>query len=206
MSYEWKKWAHHELVLLERSENVNTYVISILKRAIDLSSALEEEPENFYDYISLLETLLDHRPLSALEDKNTEWIDIGETGNKKHKRHVSLVKLASGACWDYGIVWPIAVHQTPLNLSRDAVTAELFPIFFDKFPITFPYEPPKHGYRIYYDAIVDGDYIYWAIYKTRNVDTGVISDMNLYYRVSKEGEREEINPEDFHKLLEDDDE
>lgn len=220
----WGNWAREELRHLINSEEVSIKLENAIKEFIDTSEIFDEEEDDFIAFGEHVETLINCRPLTQLTGADDEW-RISETwkgsdaidnyynrtidSNKDkfikfvHKRFPSLVKTDTGKVIDYSVMYPIAVH-TSIGMVDHGIVRDLYLDFFDKHPIEFPYTPGERKWRAYLDIVEKGGAKYVAWYKYRNVYTNDLEDINYFYTIAEDGEKNEITMEDFKKVLRDD--
>ena len=164
---------------------------------------------------SILNRLIDGRPLTPIEDTPDVWNDITElkedgTVEYQCNRMSSLFKKVhtdgSVEYTDVGRVYGVDIHNPDLTYSSGLLTR----IINEMFPIKMPYMPASKSYKfVTTDFLVDpknGDFDTMALF-TLTKPNGDKIEVNRYFRAPEEGEQEtypgwvEISEDEYTKRV-----
>ena len=165
---------------------------------------------------SILNRLIDGRPLTPIEDTPDVWNDITElkedgTVEYQCNRMSSLFKKVhtdgSVEYTDVGRVYGVDIHNPDLTYSSGLLTK----IINEMFPIKMPYMPASKSYKfVTTDFLVDpknGDFDTMALFTLTEPSGEKTMEVNRYFRAPEEGEEEtypgwvEISEDEYTKRV-----
>ena len=165
---------------------------------------------------SILNRLIDGRPLTPIEDTHDVWNDITElkedgTVEYQCNRMSSLFKKVrvdgSIEYTDVDRVYGVDIHNSDLTYKSGLLTR----IINEMFPIKMPYMPASKSYKfVTTDFLVDpknGDFDTMALFTLTEPSGEKTMEVNRYFRAPEEGEEEtypgwvEISEDEYTKRV-----
>lgn len=215
-------WAEEEVKLACEEEKSNNdelwdYGCACYKSALEVFKVLCEQGHSGFSIKvveSILNRLIDNKPLTAIEDVDSVWNDVHEYYDKNAKkgtkfqckRMSSLFKeiMPDGSVKYSDVDRVVCYDNDAVDVSCTCGLATA--IVDEMFPIEFPYYPPVKLFKMYFtDFLVDpknGDFDTMK-FTTLVKPDGVARGINRYFREPYEGEVEtypgwvEISEEEY---------
>lgn len=200
------EWARREVELACEKENPNRkegewdYGCACYESALKAYECMINDGHSGYSFgvtKQILKRLLDHIPLTSLEDRDEDWIK-NESLSSSDKEYEAYQHVRRGSLWKY--VYPdgkvefrdndrarAVIYDSPNTLWCSGLTTK---IVHELYPIQFPYIPQKDPYILYEDEYLtdskNGDFDTVEMIEIKTPEGDVVP-VNRYFKESDEG-------------------
>lgn len=200
------EWARREVELACEKENPNRkegewdYGCACYESALKAYECLINDGHSGYSFgvtKHILNRLMDHIPLTSLEDRDEDWIK-DESLSPSDKEYESYQHVRRGSLWKY--VYPDGKvefrdydrarsvnNDSPNSLWCSGLTTK---IVHELYPIKFPYMPQKEPYILYEEEYLtdpkNGDFDTIDMIEIKTPEGDVVP-VDRYFKESDEG-------------------